>query len=237
MGHSTAYHSQLDTIIGRMWLVIFLYCIALLIFQFYAPSANTFVHRFDFDPVGSLITTRWSYDFWVSCMNVLLWFVPITLAYALNYAKVSNSRWRLWVHFALDVALALWLFFVLIFQGIDWSHANQTDVGNYFNSANDPRWCCVWYSLPNAPCANNVACPGVNAAVLTTNPVFLYQYWFMFCFFFILIVLAILIGRVVAPAMVFVDGDGDDNGAVENSTYIEFSSSTTSLPYTYNGKP
>jgi hypothetical protein len=167
-----------------LWVCIFLFWALLIVFQFYAPSANTFVHRFDFDPVGVLTSTRWSFDFWVSAMYVFLWTVPITMAFILSDTNDSN-RW--YFHLISVGVLTIWLFIAFIYQCVDWSHANGIQGSNYFNPANDPRWCCVNYVLPNAPCANNAPCGGINANDLVTNHAFLYQLWMGFIFLGILV--------------------------------------------------
>src|SRR5690606_25318139 len=130
--------------------------------------------------VGKLTSTRWSFDFWISGMYIFIWTGPITLAFCLS---APTSKWRLTIHNVFVVLFVLWLLATFIHGCIFWGNANNTDAQYYYNMAHDPRWCCVHYNLPGAPCAQSVACnPGVGPSDLRTNGVFLWNLWWSFIF-------------------------------------------------------
>lgn len=211
--------SQVQT---GIWVYIFAFWAVLLVFQAYAPSANQFLHTYQIQPVGNLVSQRGSFSFVVSASFVFLWTIPITMAFAL-YTQNPNSKWKQIFHLGVTVVLALWLMAIFIYGCVDWANANKTDVSNYFNPANDPRWCCVHYSLSGAPCANSVACPGVTATDFVTNKLFLFQHWFGFVFLLISVLdIGLTLGLVIPTFSdpknydtIMVDTDNDQNDLVE----------------------
>lgn len=186
--------SQVQT---GLWVYIFAFWAVLLVFQAYAPSANQFLHTYEIAPVGTLVSERGSFNFVVSASFVFLWTIPITMAFALQTQRPDDKRRHLF-HLVVTVILALWLLAVFIYGCVDWANANKKNVSNYFNPANDPRWCCVNYVLSGAPCANSVGCPGVTETDLVTNKLFLFQYWFGFVFLLILVLdITLTLGLVI----------------------------------------
>lgn len=183
-----------------VWAFIFIFWAVGTIWLFYGPSANSFPRRFDLDPpgIGKLHTLRWSFDFWVSAMYILMWTVPITLAFAMDS---PTSKWRLTIHNVFVVLYALWILATFIHGCVFWGNANSTSPEYYNNPAHDDRWCCVNYNLPGAPCTQTSACnPGVGASDLTTNGVFLWNLWWSFVGFILLVVDFILSMAVIRPA-------------------------------------
>lgn len=201
-----------------LWVYIFIYSLALIVFQSYAPSANHFLYTYELEPVGMLKTTFGSFHFVISASFVLLWLVPLTLGFFL-----SNTRqmWRNWVHVALVCILTLWLLAVFIFGCIDWRNANGTDASNFFNPANDWRWCCVHYMLDGAPCANNIPCPGVSVGDLKTRGTFLWQLWWGFVFFAILALDLILSFCLVVPTFREEDEEQEEQDQQPQNAFTE----------------
>lgn len=191
------------------WVYIFTYWAVFTIFSFYAPTAADFTYTYQYGtPPGTLTTRRWTYDFVVVGFFALLWTIPITLAFVLDDDKGTVSKstgeryfWRQYVHNALVIILLLWYFITFVISSIDWANANKSNVGNYYNRANDPRWCCVYFNLPGAPCVNTASCsPGVGASDLVTNRVFLFQYWFGFVLVIALVFDLLLMICLVNPS-------------------------------------
>lgn len=184
---------SLSQIRKGFWVYIFIFWAILIVFQFYAPSANTFAYSYTLNPVGQLTSQRWTVRFFISGMYVLLWTVPITMAFLLAAPKQLA---RQVFHLVVVVVLALFLLLGFISNLVDLVRAN-TESAN-FNPANDNRWCCVY---PNQPsCETNLGCPGVSAADLSTNGTFHYQMWFGFGFFITLIINLVLLLTIIMPS-------------------------------------
>lgn len=166
---------------NALWVYIFIFWGALLVFQFYSPSANTFVHA---SYSSGIESQRFSFDFVVSAAFVLLWTVPITLAFALDRPK---SSWRQWFHLVIAVLLFLWFMATAIYGIINMAHANDDDIGNFYNPANDDRWCCLYASKDGAPCYPNVSCNGFQQQDLKVNGIYVFQFCFNVVFFFVLL--------------------------------------------------
>jgi len=180
-------------------------------------------------PPGTLVSKRWSFDFWVVGLYTLLWLVPLTAALGISERR---EPWRLTLHNVVTLVLLLWLAAVFIVGCVDWASANSADASNFYNRANDPRWCCVYFNLPGAPCVNTVACtPGVAIGELVTDPSFLFQVWMTFVFIALLLVDVILMRCLVRPSM-----NGGDDEFNENETPLVESRATAggggrALPY------
>lgn len=175
------------------WAYIFVFWAVLIVFQFYAPSANTFAYSYTLNPVGQLTSQRWTVPFFISGMYVLLWTVPITMAFLLADPKQFA---RQVFHLVIVAVLGVLLLLAFISNIVDLVRAN-TQTAN-FNPANDNRWCCVFPSEPS--CETNLGCPGVTAADLSTNGTFHWQMWFGFVFFLTLIIDLILLLTIIMPS-------------------------------------
>lgn len=201
------------------WVFALIFFIAYLVFAFFAPPAQQFTHTFllVFSPQtqpGVLTSQRFSFDFWIVAFYAVLPFIPFTLLFALNDTKGTRSNdgqrvWLVWqlVHIIFVVVWLIWMAATLVWLSINWAHANVSESSNYYNPANDIRWCCVYYNLPGAPCYNALypsgqqACnPGVGAPQLTLNNVFLYQFAFHIIFTVLMIVDLILMATLIYPS-------------------------------------
>ena len=203
------------------WVFIFIYWLLATIFQgVSAPLQNfDFSYQRPIGTPGTLQSQRGSFYAFVIAFYVTIWIVPITLAFALEDTKgrptVASDGigkgsgivfWRMILQLVL-VALLLLLYMGIFIYGITlWSGANGTGPGNYWNPANDPRWCCVWYNLVDHttdgafPCVNTAPCsPGISADMLVPNPVFLFTLWFGFVFIVAMLVDLLLVLCMVRP--------------------------------------
>lgn len=183
----------LNQIRKGFWAYIFVFWAVLIVFQFYAPSANTFAYSYTLNPVGQLTSRRWTVPFFISGMYVLLWTVPITMAFLLADPKQFA---RQVFHLVVVAVLGVLLLLAFVSNIIDLVTANGASAG--FNPANDNRWCCVFPSDPS--CETNLGCPGVTAADLSTNGTFHWQMWFGFVFFITLIIDLILLLTIIMPS-------------------------------------
>ncbi len=184
---------KVDTV--KYWLFVFIlvFFIVFEVFLIYAPTAsdfeNTYQRPID-DANVTLYSQRWSFYFFVTGLYQLLWAAPLTLMFAMD--DTLGRRWapnkiyfsRRMFHNAVVMLLGLWFLATFIYSCVLWSRANVNRPDNYFNPANDPRWCCVHYSQENHstnpwfPCVRTTGCNGVGESSLTTNPVFLFQLWY-----------------------------------------------------------
>ena len=183
-----------------IWAFIFIFWACGTVWLWYGPSANSFPRQFDLTTpgVGTLSTKRWSFDFWISAMYVMVWTLPITLAFAMDG---PTAKWRLTTHNVFVVLFSLWLLATFIHGCIFWGNANSSEPEYFGNLAHDDRWCCVYYTKSGAPCAQSGACnPGVGASDLKTSGPFLWNLWWSFVFFVFFVLDFILSMCVLRPA-------------------------------------
>lgn len=186
---------RIKTATWYFWLYIAIFTATMLIFRFYSPTAQIYRHTYEIStPPGTLVSDRWSFDFVLESLFVLLWLIPISAGFMLTFPGIAAPTT---IHLITLVLLGIWYMVALGFGIYDYVNANGTAPENYLNPANDPRWCCVYFNLPGAPCVNTVACvPGVGADMLTVNGTFLFRFWFnvvlilfiVFDFFYTLLV-------------------------------------------------
>jgi uncharacterized membrane protein len=170
-----------------VWFFILFFTLALIPYTFYTATASRYEYTYELPPAspGSLRTTRWSADFFFVGSLVLLWPVPLTLAFMVDDPLSSG---RLVFHVILLVMLSLYYLVVMAFWAFDYAKANEQSSGNAGNPANDPRWCCVNYALSpasttaGAVCLNTVACPGLSQADLHVDELFLFKFWYLVAF-------------------------------------------------------
>jgi hypothetical protein len=180
------------------------------VFTFYNPTAHSFKHTYQESLVpGTLITERWTFRFFEVALYALLILIPFTGAFMLASPR---DHGRMLFHLILVVILFFWMMALLVIGGIDWTRANNVDTGNFDNPANDPRWCCIHYALPGAPCENTAACvPAVGTADLIVNRLFLFQFWFNVAFILLLVVdFAVTLGPYRYGVRALEDGDDSD---------------------------
>jgi hypothetical protein len=169
-----------------------------IVFAGYAITATSFEHTYQKPPgsPGTLHTDRWSRDFFFVGSLVLLILVPMTSAF-MSDNPTARSReeccrgmfWRQLIH--IFTVVILWVYFMVVmgFWARDYAIANNGSAANQFNRANDDRWCCVYYGIASAgTCDNTSVCPGMSAADLVTNPLFLWRFWWLVIFIIFLVI-------------------------------------------------
>jgi len=159
------------------WAFIFVFWAVMIPLGFWVPTAWPTEFTYETStPPGTLVSTRWDWQFWSVGMYVLLWTIPITLAFALSYPMSFSVRT---FHIVLLLLLFIWFVVQMVFGIVYYARANGTESDNYDNPANDPRWCCVYFNLPGAPCQNTVACvPGVGIGDLMVDKSFLFRFYY-----------------------------------------------------------
>ncbi|MBX9636544.1 MAG: hypothetical protein K2Q45_03225 [Nitrosomonas sp.] len=173
-----------------LWVLTFLFAGVVFFYTFWSLLCSTYVHTYlrpATAPTGLLFSQRFSADFFFTGSLLLLFFVPLTMAFMLG-DPVNSARQV--VHIVLVMILILYFTVILLFWGIgSYAYANKNTTGNAYNPANDDRWCCVNYLIAGTSCDNVAACPpGITQEMLVINDVFLFKFWFLFVFILLLIV-------------------------------------------------
>jgi hypothetical protein len=171
----------------KTWAFGFIFILAFIPLMFYAPVATNYVYSYVLQPnPGILVSERWHYGFVVTGSIILLIAAPLSLLATVSLPYMMKGL-RV-VHVIIVIILLVWFISAFIVGCVDWGNANLGTSSNYFNQANDPRWCCVYYTLPASPCPQQACNPTYTASQLITNPTFLYQLWYIFilCFGLIL---------------------------------------------------
>lgn len=177
---SSSYRDTIKSLRTPLWVLTFLFSGIVLVYTFWALLASTYEHTFlrpATAPTGQLFSQRFSADFFFTGSLLLLFFVPLTMAFLLDN-PVSSARQTL--HIVLVMLLILYYIVILLFWGIgSYANANVATAGNVYNPANDDRWCCVNFVIAGTSCPNTIACPGVTQSMLSVNDVFMYKFWFL----------------------------------------------------------
>jgi len=168
------------------WLFGTIFIVVFTPLMFYVPTATNYIYSYVVPSPGTLYSERWHYQFIATGSIILLIFAPITLFALVSLPKLKVLRI---VHFIVVVLLIVWYTAAFIVGCIDWSNANDPSSSNYYNKANDARWCCVYYMLPGSPCGLTDPCnPNYVASQLNTDAVFLMQLWYIFALILCLII-------------------------------------------------
>jgi hypothetical protein len=137
---------------------------------------------------GSLISDWWSIEHFFSLFLMLLWLIPLTLAFAL---ECPLRNWRRTLHLITTFIFFLITVFLLFWWAVQYEAANDATAANSRNPANDPRWCCVNFSLDPQRCVplspTNLCNPGPGQADLVVAPMFVYRFWFLVVFMLLII--------------------------------------------------
>lgn len=134
------------------WLYIWVYIVLAMVLLGIAMTAANYKYTREIgNPPGLVTSTQWSYDFFVTFFLIFLFFVPASLAYAMDRPQ---DDWRYGLHMIGTGALVLWNVVTWIYGVVRWAHANNPDPGNFFNPYNDPlNYCPLYYRLSGIPCA------------------------------------------------------------------------------------
>lgn len=188
---------------------VLIYTLAFHIYVFYAPTASTFENTYErnYRPTDLFFSQRWSPYFVYIGSVVFLSLVPLTLLFAVDDTQGSRSKggdlvFRRFVFHIIIVAILLIWFGIttLIFGSLFWANANRPEASNAYNPANDDRWCCFYYTLQTGCFTKQPCNAGGNVADLTTNGVFLFQYWFSVAFIVLMVVDILLVVFMYLPS-------------------------------------
>lgn len=207
---------------SAVWIFVWVYWLVSTIFLFYIPTAANFEYTYQLNTVapGNLYSQRWTWDFWIVGMFVLVWMVPLTLIFAMDSME-TGTRWRMTMHIVLTILYMLFLAAALFYGVFGWVNANSSNPDNFTNRFNDPRYCCVYHESAQAYCYIRVDCiPEPQASDLVTNGVMLFQWSYNLI---LLILLGLDIGivfTILKPSFDALDLEEMQN-ALANPTALE----------------
>jgi hypothetical protein len=189
------------------WGFVGLWGVFLLFFLFYAPTAAQFPETYQLAPTGTLQSRLWSFHFWVTSLFVVLWLIPLTLAFAIDDTKGTMRDDgtpifpRQVFHIVVSILVLLWIFSSFVVESTYLGTANVGTVENAWNPANDKRWCCVYYLAAPSACYVNAPCSvPVGASNLAIDRDFIYQWSFHLVTILLLIATLVLVLCVMRPA-------------------------------------
>lgn len=137
---------------------------------------------------GTLLSDWWSLDHFITLFVLLLWLVPLTLAFACD---APLTQWRRILHMIVTFLLFLLALAIMVWWTVQYEAANDATASNSNNPANDPRWCCVNFVLDAQRCAplsaTHLCSPSPGQSDLVVAPMFLYRYWFLVVFVLLLL--------------------------------------------------
>lgn len=165
---------------SALWIFIFVFWLVSTIFLFYIGPTSEFLYTYQLgNPPGALFSQRWSYEFFLIGSLVLVWSVPITLAFAMESPE-SSTRYRLTIHLIVVIFFLMWFAAGLFYNSFLWSKANQNTPDNYLNPFNSPAFCCVYHVSAQAYCFNRVDCaPNPQPSDLVTNGAALFMWSYL----------------------------------------------------------
>lgn len=217
------------------WVFGFIFLLVFLPLMFYAPTASNYIYSYLLQPnPGTLYSERWSYNFFVTGSIILLIVAPITMWYSVSFPRSKSIRI---VHIVIVVILIVWYLIGFIIGCVNWASANEGTVSNFFNKANDARWCCVYYMLPGSPCPQVPCNPTYMASQLTTDALFLFQLWYTFVLWIALLVdIVFFMAYVRLGLEEFDDYYVDTLKDVESDVNLLLPVATKSRPKAYRSK-
>lgn len=180
MGSTTLETSRLNDTRRGLWVWIAFFVGVILVSISYGPTASTYKFTYVEPPTatGTLLSERWTHDFFFTATMCLIILAPLTMAYM---SDASQKEARRNVHVVVVALLMIYFAIVCVWWTVDVSKANLPDVTNARNPANDPRYCCVFANSTAHQCYNS-ACPGVGQGDLVLNAVFLWKYIFVWLY-------------------------------------------------------
>lgn len=185
-----ASFQELQTARQWIWGWIVFMSIFLMIWLWPSLTMNPLQHTFllSTPSPGSLISDWWSWEHVIALFLLLLWTVPLSLAFA---SESPLTTWRRTFHLVWTFLIFLIMLTILFWWSIKYEAANDPTAANAYNPANDPRWCCVNFALAPQRCAPvsavNLCNPGVGQADLIAAPMFVYRFWFLVVWLLLLV--------------------------------------------------
>ncbi len=208
---------KLATIRAYVWVYILLAMIVFAVFEFWVPTSADFEYTFQ-RPIShpdSLQSQRWSLYFVLTGLSIIFVAGPISLAFAMedhrglwtadHNGDTAIKFWRIWFHVGVTAMVGIFFLVTSVYLVVLRIRANAVNPGNYHNPANDPRWCCVHYTLitadtPSFPCYNTAGCtPGVSELQLDVNPIFQFQMWYTIGLFLVCVVDLLMTLMLILP--------------------------------------
>jgi hypothetical protein len=160
------------------WIFGLLFMVIFFPLMFFAPTASNYIYSYLLQPnPGTLYSERWDYNFFVTGSIILLVIAPTTLFLLVAFPARKSLRV---IHVIIVVVLIIWYLISFAIGCVNWNSANVGTVSNFYNKANDARWCCVYWTLTGSPCPQAPCNPNCLAAQLTTDALFLFQLWYIF---------------------------------------------------------
>lgn len=183
-------YQQLQSARQWIWGWIAFLALYLLIWQWPSLTMVPLRHTFllSMPNPGSLLSDWWSIDHLITLFVLMLWVVPLTLAFA---SDAPLTQWRRLLHLLVTFVAFLFTLAIMIWWTIQYEAANDSTASNSNNPANDPRWCCVNFVLDPQRCApvtaTHLCSPSPGQADLVVAPMFLYRFWFLVVFMLLLL--------------------------------------------------
>jgi hypothetical protein len=125
-------------------------------------NVNVYHSYFDSEPPGTLVSDRYTLEWWFFAVSVTRLLVPFTALLMLT--RIRETLPRL-IHIVTVAALFVFEIVWLLLQGIELADCNDAALPDNF--CNDPLYCCApdVYSEPSSRCLNAVGCtPHISSA-------------------------------------------------------------------------
>lgn len=183
-------YQQLQSARRWIWGWIFFLCLYLLVWQWPSLTMVPLRHTFllSTPSAGSLKSDWWSVDHFITLFILMLWIIPLTLAFASDSPLTGGRRM---LHMVLTFLFFLVALTIMAWWIYQWEKANDPVADNANNPANDPRWCCVNFVLSTDRChpvnVGNLCNPSPGQADLVVAPMFLYRFWFLVVFLLLMV--------------------------------------------------
>lgn len=186
MGTATLEASRLNDTRRGLWVWITFFVAVILLSISYGPTASTYKYTYVEPPTatGTLLSERWTHDFFFTATMCFIILAPLTMAYM---SDASQKEARRNLHVVVVALLMVYFAVVCVWWTVDASKANFPESTNARNPANDPRYCCVFANSTAHQCYN-LACAGVGQGDLVLNAVFLWKYIFVWLYLALLAV-------------------------------------------------
>lgn len=198
--------NRLQAVRGLLWVWVWVCIVLVLLWSWWALPASSYRYEFE-QGSGALDSERWNADFFFTASVLFQLLAPITLAFALDSPL---RHWRRTMHLVLVALLFVWAIVTMAFWADYYAHANDATASNARNPANDPRWCNLYYALPNSGCPQTSPTTGLIASMLSVSDVFLWKFWFLVVWHLFLILDVFFVLAGLRPAVLDFEREGQE---------------------------